>query len=103
MWFKTTLRTEMPARPAERLFDEAFLRRLERPEQLDAQGCSAFRQLVHALIASSSPSLSGSFYPDCERDFRESPVVTKHVGANKWWADFRASQPLTDAGEWPRW
>ncbi|MDZ4716895.1 MAG: DUF58 domain-containing protein [Roseiflexaceae bacterium] len=30
MWFKTTLRTEIPARPAERLFDEAFLRRLER-------------------------------------------------------------------------
>jgi uncharacterized protein (DUF58 family) len=30
MWFKTTLRTETTARPAERLFDEAFLRRLER-------------------------------------------------------------------------
>jgi uncharacterized protein (DUF58 family) len=30
MWFKTTSRPEAPERPGDRLFDEAFLRRLER-------------------------------------------------------------------------
>jgi uncharacterized protein (DUF58 family) len=30
MWFKTTLRTEARSQPPERLFDEGFLRRLER-------------------------------------------------------------------------